>query len=448
MASFQRIIFDISDVVKYSIGNSSVSGIQRVQLKIISNLSYIRPDQCFVSFFNEAAGAFELVRAADLGLDEDFDSEKILARLGLLRSCFFPEKFSVKRYLKSFEANKVRRSWEKAKVYYCAVFMRDRLRRHGILSGLPASGIHEAPRTPLELLPRSDLYLLLGSFWDYAEVMGAAKDYKKRGGDVVALIHDLIPLVASDFSTSGLNRVFSSFVYNIPDIATKILAVSRCTAQDVLKVLGKRVGNVEVLPLAHEFSGSLRNPASTASLRDSRDDPYALCVGTIEIRKNGIMLLRAWARLIEEGISVPRLVFAGKFGWRISNFKSYLSENGAVAKKVTLINSPNDTDLAALYGGAKFCLFPSFYEGWGLPVGEAAWFGRYVIASSAASVPEVCGDLMDYADPDDLNAWVGFIKRAILDVEYVNSREARISSSPLRSWRDVAVDLDAKIMSI
>ena len=448
MTSFQRIVFDISDVVKYSIGNSSVSGIQRVQLKIVSNLSSIRPDQCFVSFFNEASGAFDLVRAADLRLDEDFDSENILARLGLLRSRFFPEKFRVKRYLKRFEANKARRSWEKVKVYFCAVFMRGRLRRNGILSGMPASGVHEVPRAPLELLPGRDVYLLLGSFWDYEEVMRAAGDYKNRGGDVVVLVHDLIPLVASDFSTSGLNRVFSSFVHQIPDISTKILAVSRCTARDVSTVLGERVGSVEVLPLAHEFSGVPRNPACSGTPRDGRDGPYALCVGTIEIRKNGIMLLRAWAKLIEEGVSVPRLVFAGKFGWRISNFKSFLSDNEAVSKRVTLINSPNDADLAALYGGAKFCLFPSFYEGWGLPVGEAAWFGRYVIASSAASVPEVCGDLMDYAEPDDLSSWVCLIKRAIFDEEYVNSREARISSSPLRSWRDVAVDLDLKIMNI
>jgi glycosyltransferase involved in cell wall biosynthesis len=205
--------------------------------------------------------------------------------------------------------------------------------------------------------------------------------------------------------------------------------------------LGLSEHHVTPLLLAHEFSGFPRHHR-VARRRLDVPAAFALCVGTIEIRKNGLLLLQVWKRLIDEGLSaLPHLVFAGKYGWRISEFKSFLSNNPEVAAKVVVINSPTDTDLAELYAHARFCLFPSFYEGWGLPVGEAAWFDRYVIASSASSVPEVCGQLMDYGAPHDFERWVDLVRRAVREPSYVAQKEAAISAASLRTWAEVAVAL-------
>ena len=97
-----------------------------------------------------------------------------------------------------------------------------------------------------------------------------------------------------------------------------------------------------------------------------------------------------------------------------------------VAKQVT------DDDLAELYKQCLFSVTPSLIEGWGLPAGKAAWFGKFSIVSLSSSLPEVCGNLVDYIEPNNIDEWSQAIKRAILDDKYRQQREKIIAQSPLR----------------
>ena len=108
---------------------------------------------------------------------------------------------------------------------------------------------------------------------------------------------------------------------------------------------------------------------------------------------------------------------------------------------MTIIPRATDADLAALYQKCLFFVYPSLAEGWGLPVGEAAWFGKYSVVSSSSSLPEVCGDLVDYVDPININECTQSIKRAVLDHDYRKHHENNIAAASLRSWKDVAVHL-------
>jgi len=441
-----KVVFDVSDVVKYAIGNSSVSGIQRVQLRLITEFCRVEQTRDVkVSYFDEEDNVFYVLDPGELFAGDAFDAEGILLRLGKVRRRFFPEKFRIKRYLKKYEDRKIVRGVEKLRVYLAALVARGWLRERGMLSETPVGQTPLANRVPLSggALSSSDTFVLLGSFWDYAEVLRFAEAHKLSGGKVLALIHDLIPVVAPNYSTAGLSKIFHDFLPWIPRIATKVVAVSRFTAGDVERVLGMPSGSVVALGLAHEMAGFPRGAfvEQGSFAADSGFGDFALCVGTIEIRKNGLMLLKAWQRLIEEGVQdLPDLVFAGKFGWRLSEFKDFLARHEMLQRKVKIVNSPSDQDIGWLYSHARFCLFPSHYEGWGLPVGEAAWFGRYVIASSASSVPEVCGGCMDYVDPDDLAGWCRAIKRAI-STDYRSMKEKFIREKSLRTWRDSATML-------
>ena len=86
----------------------------------------------------------------------------------------------------------------------------------------------------------------------------------------------------------------------------------------------------------------------------------------------------------------------------------------------------------------SFFVYPSLVEGWGLPVGEAAWFGKYSVVSSSSSLPEVCGNLVDYVDPGNITEITQSIKQAVLDEKYRKQREKNIAQASLRSWKDVA----------
>ncbi|MCK4616651.1 MAG: glycosyltransferase, partial [Pirellulales bacterium] len=118
-----------------------------------------------------------------------------------------------------------------------------------------------------------------------------------------------------------------------------------------------------------------------------------------------------------------------------------LQEDLSLQQVVTIIPQATDADLAALYQRCLFFVYPSLVEGWGLPVGEAAWFGKYSVVSSSSSLPEVCGNLVDYADPGNITEITQSIKRAVLDEEYRKQREKNIAQASLRSWKNVAVHL-------
>jgi hypothetical protein len=110
-------------------------------------------------------------------------------------------------------------------------------------------------------------------------------------------------------------------------------------------------------------------------------------------------------------------------GWRVEEFDAIQAADPALAQ---VIEAPSDAELAALYLGCLFTVYPSYYEGWGLPVGESVWFGKYCVAANSSALPEVCGDLIDYADPHDPADLAKKLRRALTEPGYVRSKELAI----------------------
>jgi glycosyltransferase involved in cell wall biosynthesis len=153
---------------------------------------------------------------------------------------------------------------------------------------------------------------------------------------------------------------------------------------------------------------------------------YALIVSTIEARKNHALLFAVWRRLLEDmpAATVPTLVFAGRTGWLVSDLMQQLRNSNFLDGKIVHIESPTDQELEALYDGCLFTVFPSFYEGWGLPVTESHAFGRPCIASKTTSLPEAGGSLARYIDPDNTTDAYRVIRGTIED------------RASLREWRN------------
>ncbi len=137
---------------------------------------------------------------------------------------------------------------------------------------------------------------------------------------------------------------------------------------------------------------------------------------------------------------IPRLVFAGQRGWANEEFFSLISRTAKLNGLISLIEGPSDEELAFLYKNCLFTVYPSYYEGWGLPIGESLWFGRPVIASKTSAMPEVGGDAVDYVDPYDLEALEAAVIK-MLDPVYRSQRAAAAQAMPKRTWREVAEDI-------
>ena len=139
---------------------------------------------------------------------------------------------------------------------------------------------------------------------------------------------------------------------------------------------------------------------STFNEVDSISGEFCLMVGTIEIRKNHLLLIKVWQRLIEKlGSKCPILVFVGRPGWLAEEALSWLKANNPEITKIHWLPHCYDSQLNWLYQNCLFTLYPSIYEGWGLPVTESLTHGKFCIASQASSIPEAGGNFCEYHDP-------------------------------------------------
>jgi glycosyltransferase involved in cell wall biosynthesis len=159
-------------------------------------------------------------------------------------------------------------------------------------------------------------------------------------------------------------------------------------------------------------------PASTGACSEVRKKyqlprRYLLSVGTLEPRKNFCTLLHVLLRLQKMGLNMP-LVLAGRKGWLYESFLKQLHQLG-LAGQVLLLDFVAEADLPALYSAADLFVFPSLYEGFGLPVLEAMACGAPVVCSNAASLPEVCGEAAWLVDPLAVESWAEAIASILAD---------------------------------
>ncbi len=136
---------------------------------------------------------------------------------------------------------------------------------------------------------------------------------------------------------------------------------------------------------------------------------------------------------------VPTLVFAGRVGWMVADLMQQLRNSNFLGGKIMLVEDPTDAELERLYQGCRFTLFPSFHEGWGLPVTESLSFGRPCIISNATSLPEAGGALARYFDPDNATEATAIIRDVLLHPETIPAWQERVAREfrPV-SWRETA----------
>ena len=170
-------------------------------------------------------------------------------------------------------------------------------------------------------------------------------------------------------------------------------------------------------------------------------DKYILSLSTIEPRKNLQLLISAYKSLISELDEIPDLVLAGREGWKLEDIVGGIDES--IKNRIHFTGFIEDKDLAQIYREAELFVFPSKYEGFGLPIIEAMSQGTLVICSNAASLPEIAGDAGIIFRSDDIDD----LKRAICDYFIMTNKEKEkrkqigLRLSHGFSWKDEAKKL-------
>ncbi len=195
-----------------------------------------------------------------------------------------------------------------------------------------------------------------------------------------------------------------------------VLTGSECTRRDLERVYGLPGARICVTPYAAPPGFRAPEAGEVARVLAAHGllPPYALFVGALQPRKNLPRLIRAFLAAKRSAGLPHRLVLAGKTGWKSGAVFATLREEGA-AGDVKLLGYVPDEDLSGLFGGAEALLFPTLYEGFGLPVLEAFACGTPVITSNLSALPEVAGEAAVLVDPRDEAQMAEAVARVLTD---------------------------------
>lgn len=252
----------------------------------------------------------------------------------------------------------------------------------------------------------------------------------------VPMVHDLIPITRPEFVRPESEASHRQRIATIERLAAGVVVNSAAT-RDAL-IAGMAQGRS--LPIAVAHLGTTHH-APVTPLTSER--PYFVCVATIEARKNHLLLLNIWRRLVEElGDAAPLLHLVGKRGWENEQVVDMLERCRPLRRHVLEHPDLDDDAMRAMVAGARALLLPSFDEGFGMPVAEALAAGTPVIVADIPALREVGRDVPDYLDPLDGLGW----RAAIEDYTRLDSPRRATQIDRLSGWRPCTWDRHIQIV--
>ncbi|KAA9355145.1 glycosyltransferase family 4 protein [Larkinella humicola] len=260
----------------------------------------------------------------------------------------------------------------------------------------------EQARFSAERLPNGAIYH--SPFFAIPDDIGRMPHVRK-----VLTVHDLIPIHHPEWFPAG-ERAVKEAIQNLPKDA-HVVTVSEATKVDFCQFTG--FDPTRVTPIHLAASKTLFYPVTDAARIKATqqrfglgDEPYLLSLATLEPRKNLDHLIRCFVQLAESG-ELPtevKLVLVGTKGWKMDQVLSEIAKNDKIRSRLVFTGFVPDEDLAAMYSGALAFVYPSLFEGFGLPPLEAMQCGLPVITSNVSSLPEVVGDAAIQVSPTDADA--------------------------------------------
>ena len=296
-----------------------------------------------------------------------------------------------------------------------------------------------------------DQLVLLDSSW-HADFFPLAEQLKRDGVGIVSVIYDLIPLTHPQFCDAGLVRVFNDWFDWIAKTADGYVAISATIADQVRDEMLRRVGPEQVAQrwFDHFHLGSELDLCDDAlpvepALKQmfKNKDPVYLMVSTIEPRKNHAYLLDAFELAWAKG-SRARLCIAGRIGWKCDALIERIRQHPQLNQRLFMFNDLTDKSLEYAYSNATALVFPSYVEGFGLPLVEAMQRGLPAMGSDIPVFREIGGPFMAYFDLNDPQTLVDLMTQ--METTGTFPAERDVKEWRWLGWREASAQLVERVL--
>lgn len=254
---------------------------------------------------------------------------------------------------------------------------------------------------------------------------------------LVQFAHDILPLVTPQYSGHA-TAYMTEYVERCYPVFDMIIANSQNTKKDLSHWMADKklkVPPIEVVRLGDNFINKKAVRPDDAEIQAliRKNENFILCVGTVEARKNHALLYYAYKLAKEKNIKLPYMVVVGRRGWKTDDILEIIINDPDTKDAFIFLHDSSDDELSWLYQNCMFSVYPSFYEGWGLPIAESIAYGVPCVASNTSSMPEVAGDLITYFSPSSSDECLKSINDLLLPGKLDQAR-SRIGKYQTVSW--------------
>ncbi len=296
---------------------------------------------------------------------------------------------------------------------------------------------------PRKFLPAPGSWVLIPELMTSKELENVLSFARKHALKVAVVFHDALPVQFPDLVSKRYREDHERYMHTIAnaDFLLPVSEYSKTCYLDWAKDMGVDVPQIEVCLNGVQFRDKAKELNGRA-LPEKVQGDFALCVSTVEPRKNHLKLLEAWIRLVEKEESLPQLVLVGN---RYSGFEDLAELVSQVCKEeegVVWLEGVSDEDLETLYARCRFTVFPSIAEGFGLPILESLWYGSPCLCANFGAMEEVARDGgCVRVDMRDVDAIERGIRSMVYDESLMASLKEECARRKMRTWSDYATQV-------
>lgn len=271
----------------------------------------------------------------------------------------------------------------------------------------------------------------------------ASHTLRSDGAILIRMVYDMIPALQPQWVDELIASAFSEAANQILQCSDHILTISEYSRKDILHfatIAGIQPPPITPVRLGDSLHFSQKLNPQPHNSNNTINRPFFLCLGTLEPRKNHRLLYDVWRRLAQiDAESCPNLVCIGGRNPMCDQLIYEMTHDPLVKERIKLLHGIEDQEMARYYDECTATIFPSLYEGWGLPVAESLANCKLCLASKLTSIPEISEELPIFFDPFNRDELLELIQKCLNDPKWRKSQEQIIAHEYVpTTWRTTA----------